>query len=184
MLLPARKRFALLKVNASDIGSVVSFAEKTWNELLPEYPFEFHFFDEDFDRMYQRDSRLGDPLGIFSVLAIIIASLGLFGLASFTAEERRKEVAIRKVLGASHARVTYLLCKDFLLLVLLANLIAWPLGRWIMGNWLNGFAYHIELGLQIFLYSGLLALLIAFGTIVFHTLKAALANPVMALKYE
>lgn len=184
MLIPESKRFALLKLRPGDVRNTVKSVGETWTELLPDYPFEYHFLDEDFEAMYRTDEQLGNLLGTFSVLAIVIASLGLFGLASFTAEERKKEVAIRKVLGATHLKVTYLLCKDFLLLVILANLTAWPLGKWIMGGWLDAFAYRIDFGLEIFAFSGLLALAIALLTIVFQTLKAAMANPVGALKYE
>lgn len=184
MLYPGMKSYALLKLNTAEIRNTLSQLEDTWSALLPDYPFEYHFLDEDFEAMYRSEEQLGNLLGTFSVLAIVIASLGLFGLASFTAEERKKEVAIRKVLGASHLKVTYLLCKDFLILVILANIIAWPLGKWIMGGWLDGFAYRIDFGLDIFAFSGLMALSIALLTIVFQTLKAALANPVAALKYE
>lgn len=184
MLHPDRKAYALLKLNSNELSRTMRGLEDKWSELLPDFPFEYHFLDEDFEAMYRSEEQLGDLLGTFSVLAIIIACLGLFGLASFTAEERKKEVAIRKVLGASHSRVTYLLCKDFLLLVLFANLLAWPLGKWIMGNWLNNFAYKIDFGISIFFYSGMVALLIAFVTIFSQTMKAALTNPVNALKYE
>lgn len=184
MLLPDSKQFALLKLKPGDLRATISSVEDSWNEMLPGYPFEYHFFDEDFDQMYKADEKLGDLLGTFSLLAIVIASLGLLGLASFTAEERRKEVAIRKVLGASSTGVTFLLCKEFLLLVVLANFVAWPLGRWIMGGWLEGFAYRISFGLEIFVIAAALAFLIATLTIVFQTFRATLANPVAALKYE
>ena len=184
VLKPKDKSLALVKLNSDEIRKTIESIEATWNSLLPNYPFEFHFLDEDIEKMYRKDEQLGNLLGTFSLLAIIIASLGLFGLASFTADERRREVAIRKVLGATHSRITYLLCKDFLVLVVIANLIAWPLGWWVMKGWLDGFAYRFDLGLDIFFFAGILALVIAVITIVFQTIKVAMANPVVALKYE
>lgn len=184
MLHPDVKSYALIKLNSGNIRETITDLEETWLDQLPDYPFEYHFLDEDFERMYRSDEQLGNLLGTFSILAIVIASLGLFGLASFTAEERRKEVAIRKVLGASISRVTYLLCKDFLILVVLANLFAWPLGKWIMGDWLDSFAYRIDFGIGVFLLAAGLALVIALLTIIFQTLRTAVSNPVVALKYE
>jgi len=127
---------------------------------------------------------MGDLLKYFSILAVFIACLGLFGLASFTAEQRTKEIGIRKVLGASAQQITLLLCREFFVLVLLANIISWPVAYFVMRNWLQGFAYRANLGVFTFVLTMGLALVIALLTVSFQAVKAAVANPVDALKYE
>jgi putative ABC transport system permease protein len=134
--------------------------------------------------MYRTEERAGGLLRTFAVLAILIACLGLFGLASFTAEQRTREIGIRKVLGATVPRITALLCREFLLLVLLANLLAWPAAYWIMGNWLKGYAYRTALDPRIFALALGSALAIALLTVGFQALRAALAKPSESLKYE
>lgn len=147
-------------------------------------PFEFNFLDERLNDFYRADIRLGKIFGVSAGLAIFIACLGLLGLAAFTAEQRTKEIGVRKVLGASVTQIVMLLSKDFTVLVLLATAIASPVAYWMLARWLQNFAYHINLGLDTFLLAGLVALLVAWLTISVQAIRAALANPVEALRYE
>ena len=144
----------------------------------------YSFADEEFDKHYKAEDRLSSVIGYFSIFAILIACLGLLGLTAFTAEQRTKEIGIRKVLGASVMGIILLISKSFLKLVLLANFIAWPLAYFMMNEWLTNFAYHIDIGMTVFLASGILAILIAVLTIGYQAVKAALANPVTSLRYE
>ena len=147
-------------------------------------PFDYSFLDDRFKQAYETEQKTGLILGIFAGLTIFVACLGLFGLAMFTAEQRTREIGIRKVLGASIAGVTSLLSKDFLKLVIIANLIAWPLAWWAMNKWLQEFAYRITISWWVFVVAGISALLIAILTISFQAVKAALANPVVSLRSE
>jgi len=162
----------------------LDFIEKTWQSIIPDYPFEYRFLIEDFERYYRAEERMGGLLKYFAILAVFIACLGLFGLASFTAEQRTKEVGIRKVLGASTRQITLLLCKEFFVLVLLSNIISWPVAYFVMKDWLQDFAYRSNLGVATFALAMGLALIIALLTVSFQAVKAAVANPVNALKYE
>jgi putative ABC transport system permease protein len=155
-----------------------------WSKFAPSYPLDYYFLDEDFSRLHQADQQLGRVFQAFALLAIGIACLGLFGLAAFTAERRTKEIGVRKVLGATVMNVVTLLSKDFVKLVLLANLIAWPLAWFAMNKWLQSFAFRVEMEWWVFALAGGLALLIALLTVSTHAIKAALANPVEALRYE
>jgi putative ABC transport system permease protein len=140
--------------------------------------------DETFDRLYHNEGRLSQIFSIFSMLAIFIASLGLFGLALFMIEQRTKEIGIRKVLGASVGRILFLVTKEFVILVLLANIIAWPLAYILMQEWLQNFAYRVNIQLWIFVLSATIALVIALLTITYHALKVAGGDPVESLRYE
>ena len=164
-------------------GALASL-EKTWKELNPSTPFSVTFVDEAVDGQYRAERRLGTMFRYFSLLGMMIACLGLFGLASFTAEQRTKEVGIRKVLGASVPQVTALLSMEFMRWVVVANLIAWPAAYFVMREWLSHFAFRIKMPLSVFLISGGLALMIALITVSFQAVKAATANPVESLRYE
>jgi putative ABC transport system permease protein len=166
------------------IRETMAFLERKWKEYDPAHPFEYSFLDEIFDSIYRGEERLGRIFGLAAGLALVIASLGLFGLALFAVEARTKEVGIRKVLGASPGRIAVLLTREFLLLVLLASALAWPAAYLLMRNWLRNFAYRVEMGPWVFLGSAGAALLVALLTISAQTLKAALADPVKAIRYE
>ncbi|MCP4751243.1 MAG: FtsX-like permease family protein [Proteobacteria bacterium] len=181
---PIRGGFTIVKLHPDEMAETVGFVKKTWDRIYPTTPFDYHFLDEDYDRLYRAEERMGTLLNYFSVLAVFIACLGLFGLASFTTEQRTKEVGIRKVLGATTTGLIALLCKDFLKLVLIANIIAWPLAYYAMTNWLQDFAYRITISWLIFLMAAVLSVLIAMFTVSFQAAKAALANPVKSLRYE
>ncbi len=140
--------------------------------------------DENFDALYHSEERLSQIITFFSFVAIFIACLGLFGLASYTAEQRTKEIGIRKVLGAPVSRIILLLSADFTKWVLVANVIAWPVAYFAISKWLENFAYRTNLNISIFILSGALALVTALLTVSYQTLKAALANPVDSLRYE
>src|SRR5690606_7367903 len=142
------------------------------------------FMDDLFNKTYSAEQKTGTILNIFSLLIIFVACLGLFGLVTYTAEQRTKEIGIRKVLGASILQVTQMLSKEFLKLVLIASLIAFPVAWWAMNKWLQSFAYRIDISWWIFALAGLVALAIALGTISFRTIKAAIANPVKSLRTE
>ena len=174
----------LAKIESEDIASTIAYIKKTWEKVVPFFPFEYKFLDEDYDLIYRFEERLVKLLNAFAILAIFIACLGLFGLASFIAEQRTKEIGIRKTLGASISKIILMLSKDFVKWVALANIIAWPIAWFILNNWLSDFAYRINIRLEIFIMSGFIAFVIALITVSFQAYKAARSNPVDALKYE
>lgn len=171
----------------ADFGNVSATVDKIKNTLLsfsPNFIFEFNFLDEQFDRMYRNERDLQKLIGYFTFLAIFISFLGLLGLAAFMAERKTREIAIRKVLGASSGGIVARLSKEIVLLVAVANLIGWPIGFYFMNNWIREFAFHTSIGWLIFPLAGLAALAIAVLTVSFQAIRAAGANPVDSLKYE
>ena len=173
-----------LKINAGEGRRIVDELKSIWKTLSPGYLFDYYFLDDLFDAQFRSEERLNTIFSSFSVLAIVIACLGLFGLASFMAEQKRKEIGIRKVLGASIGEIVGLLSSQFLKLVGLAALIAWPIAYFAMNTWLRSFAYRTNLSPWTFFGSGLAALLIAFFTVSYQAIRAASADPVDSLKYE
>ncbi len=173
-----------VRIRPNDISKTISFIQDKWKKYVPGKPFEYFFLDEDFDRLYQSEQKTGQIFTAFSVLAIFIACLGLFGLTAFTVERRIKEIGIRKVLGASISTIVFLISKEFLKWVLIANIIAWPVAYYFMSNWLDNFAYKVEITIGVFILSAVIALLIALITVSSQTIKAATANPVKSLRYE
>jgi putative ABC transport system permease protein len=172
------------KVKAANIPSVLKAAETRWKEMAPAMPFSYRFLDDSFAEMYKGEQRAGRIALIFSALAIFIACLGLFGLSTFIAEQRTKEIGIRKVLGASVNGIVQLLSKDFIILVAISFVIAAPVAWWAMNKWLEDFAYRITVNWWIFLVAGFCALFIALLTVSFQAVKAALTNPVKNLRTE
>jgi putative ABC transport system permease protein len=162
----------------------MAFLESTWKKFALKQAFEYEFFDDHFAQIYQAEERTGQIFFSFSVLAIIIASLGLFGLAAFVAEQRTKEIGIRKVLGASESGIVFLLSKQFTKWIILGNIIAWPLAYYFMRKWLQQFAYQSGISVLSFLLAFFIVAIIALATVSYQTIRAARANPVDALKYE
>ena len=173
-----------VKLSASDFTTTIGQIEDIWNQVAPGQPFSYDFMDEAFNNTYQSERRLGKIFIVFTVLSILIACLGLFGLAIFNAEKRTKEIGIRKVLGASVAQISYRLTTDFLKLVVVAIVISLPLGWFIMNRWLEDFTYHIEIGWWVFALAAFLAIGTAILTIGYQSIRAALADPVGALRNE
>ncbi len=179
-----RFRYISLKLKPQAISNTLAFLRQKWQQIDPTQAFDYFFLDEAFDRLYKADKKLGQIFTCFTLLAIFIACLGLFGLASFATDRRTKEIGIRKALGASVSEIIWLLSKEFTRWVLVANFIAWPIVYPAMNRWLQNFAYRINIGLGTFVLSGLLALLIALLTVGYQVVKAATANPVDSLLYE
>lgn len=173
-----------IRINSLNIPQTMAFLQDIWSEMRPEYPFSYYFIDENFDQLYRSEENLSQIFSYFAFLSIFIGCLGLFGLASYTAERRTKEIAVRKVLGASSGGLVVLLSKEFSKWVLLANVIAWPIGYIVMSSWLQNFAYRTGIAIGVFFLAGGLAWTIAFLTVSYQTIKAAHADPVSALKYE
>ncbi len=174
----------VVRIKTGHIAAVIKTLKKKWTALLPGEPFDYTFLDESFNEIYKSELRAGRVYAIFTALAVFIGCLGLFGLASFSAVKRTKEIGVRKVLGAAVHEVVALLIKDYLLLVGLANLIAWPVAFYLMHRWLQDFAYRTSIRLTVFLLSGLLGLAIALLTVGYRAIRAARANPVDSLRYE
>ncbi len=172
------------KINATNATGLIKSIEHTWKTLAPGMPFSYRFMDESFNEMYRSEQRAGTIAIVFAVLAVLIACLGLFGLVTYMAEQRTKEIGIRKVLGASVNNVVLMLSKDFLLLVFLAAVIAFPVAWWAMHKWLQDYVYRVNIGWWVFAVAGSIALLIAIVTVSFQAIKAALANPVKSLRTE
>jgi putative ABC transport system permease protein len=172
------------KVNTANIQPLVSQIQTKWKTLAPGMPFDYRFMDEAFNNMYRGEQRVGTVAITFSVLAVLIACLGLFGLVTYMANQRTKEIGVRKVLGASVGNVVSMLSKDFIILVLIASVIAFPVAWWAMHSWLQDFAYRINIEWWVFVVAAAGALLIALLTVSFQAIKAALANPVKSLRTE
>ena len=173
-----------IRISGKNAPEAIAYAKSVWTKLAPDQPFDYSFLDEHFAELYRADGQVSEIVGILASLAIIISCLGLFGLASFSAERRIKEIGIRKVLGASVAGIIALLSRDFLKLVLVAILIASPIAWYAIHQWLQDFAYRINIDWWVFVLAGALAVLIALLTVSFQSVKAALTNPVKSLKSE
>jgi putative ABC transport system permease protein len=173
-----------IRIRSGNIPGTIGFIGTTLKDLLPNYTFEYEFLDTRLANRYIAESRMQRILVFSTIIAIIISCLGLLGLASFTSEQRTKEIGIRKVLGSSVAGIMALLSKEFMKWVLMANLIAWPVAYFAVSNWLQNFAFRTKIGLEVFLLSGSLALAISLLTVCYQTIKAALSNPVDSLRYE
>lgn len=179
-----RYGYLIASLNTNDYASALKKMQAAWVKLNPAVPFEYSFLDLDLQRNYEKEQRTSSLVSWFTIIAIIIACLGLFGLSAFAAEQRIKEIGIRKVLGASVSQVTMLLSKEFIALVAIAVIIAAPMAWWGMNQWLQGFAYKITVSWWMFAVAGCLAICIALLTISFHAIKAAIANPVKSLRTE
>ncbi len=173
-----------IRIKPDDIPATIGFMKDTWNRIVPDYPFEYHFLDESFEKLYKAEQQMSAITNYFTILGILIACLGLFGLAAFMAERKTKEIGIRKVLGASVLKLIYLLSSEFAKWVLLANIIAWPVAYLVAHRWLQNFAYRMNIHVGMFLLAAALSLFIALATVSFKALKTATANPAKALRYE
>lgn len=175
---------AIFKVNAKNISGLMKSVELAWKKMAPGMPFSYRFLDDAFDNMYRSEQRMGKISMAFSILAILVACLGLFGLATYAAEQRVKEIGIRKVLGASVTSIVEMLSADFMKLILISALIAFPVSWWAMHTWLMSFAFRIHIAWWVYIVAGGIAFFIALTTISFQAIKAAIANPVNSLRAE
>ncbi|MGG9964115.1 ABC transporter permease [Ferruginibacter sp. SUN106] len=175
---------ASFKISTANTKNLVAQIEAKWKTMAPGMPFSYRFLSDSFDDMYRSEQRAGSVAIVFAILAIVIACLGLFGLVTYMAEQRTKEIGIRKVLGATVGNVVTMLSKDFLILVGIAAILAFPVAWWAMHQWLRDFAYRIDISVWVFVFAGIAALLIALLTVSFQAIKAALSNPVKSLRTE
>ena len=173
-----------IRFNTKVPDQLISYIEKVWHEQMAGIPFDYYFYDDSLNNQYFSEIRMSTIFEYFSFLSILIACLGLFGLVSFSVEQRTKEIGIRKVLGASVSNLVLILSKDFLILVIISNLIAWPLAYYFMNGWLEDFAYKVDIGILPFLLAGSIALLVALVTVSYQSVKAAVVNPIESIRYE
>jgi putative ABC transport system permease protein len=174
----------IFKTKTTEVAGLIATMKKEWDSYNTGEPFSYNFMDDLFNNTYATEQKTGTILNLFSILTIFVACLGLFGLVTYTAEQRTKEIGIRKVLGASVTQVTQMLSKEFLKLVIIASLIAFPAAWWAMNKWLQSFAYRIDISWWVFAVAGISALVIALITVSFQAIKAALSNPVKSLRTE
>ncbi|MTI32853.1 ABC transporter permease [Xanthovirga aplysinae] len=172
------------RIEGKHTSEAIASLKEEWNKMAPGQPFSYSFLDERFTQMYEQEQRRGQIFAIFAGLAIFIACLGLFALAAFTAEQRKKEIGVRKVLGSTVSNIVLLLSREFAKLLGIAFILACPIAWWVMNNWLEGFAHRTSIGAGVFLVAGLISFLVAWITMSFHAIKAAVDDPVKAIKYE
>jgi hypothetical protein len=182
--LPELFNYALIKIKPGNLKGTISYLEDKWNEMEPGIPFDYGFLDEEFNNLYKSEQQAGTIASCFTFMALFIATLGLLGLSAYMAEQRTKEIGIRKVLGASIFSIVGLLSKEFAFWVITANFIGWPVAYYAANKWLQNYAYRADMGIWIFALSTAIALLIALIPIIYHAAKAALAHPVDSLRYE
>lgn len=173
-----------LKIQGGNIPETIAFIGETVKKFSPHYPFEYRFFDDLFNSAYLKEQKMGRMFGVFALIAVFIACMGVFGLSAFLAEQKKKEIGIRKVLGASVSKLVYMLSRDLMWLVLFANVIGWPVAYYAMNRWLQNFAYRTSIHFEIFIISSVLVFFISFITLSYQAVKATRANPVDSLRYE
>ncbi|HEX8039546.1 MAG TPA: FtsX-like permease family protein, partial [Chryseosolibacter sp.] len=173
-----------IKAAGNNMQDVVAHIEKIWKEFVPERPFEYNFLSMQYAQLYNAEKKQGQLFIVFSGLAIFIASLGLFGLATFNTLQRIKEIGIRKVLGASVGNIVQLLSKEMIILIFIANVIAWPIAWYFTDEWLQSFAYHIDNSFLLYIFAAAVAVAIALITVSAQTIKAAMSNPANTLRNE
>jgi putative ABC transport system permease protein len=173
-----------LSLDSADLPATLAQIDKTWHKLVPQVPIKRYFVDEHYAALYDKEKRSSEVFAAFSAFAILVACLGLFGLAAYSAEQRKFEIGIRKVLGARVSDIVTLTAADFMKSVLWANLIAWPIVYYLMRNWLDAYEFRIDIEPLLFLGSGLLAAVLALFTVGWQALKAARGKPIHALRYE
>jgi len=173
-----------VRIRPENTQNTLAFLEKTWGQVFPESRFSYTFLEDSYHSLYVSEEKVGQMLTLFSGLAVFVACLGLFGLASYMAEQRYKEIGIRKVLGADVSSIVSLLSKDFTKSVLIANAIAWPAAYFAMNKWLQNYAYRIHLGIWMFVAAGLTVFGVALMTVSYQAIRAALSDPVDSLRYE
>ncbi|NIR47559.1 hypothetical protein GWO43_03635, partial [candidate division KSB1 bacterium] len=176
--------FMTVRLRTGTLQRTIAQVKDIWREHEPNRPMNFFFLDERLDTAYRFETQLGNIVTSFTILAIFVASLGLFGMALYASEQRTKEIGIRKVLGASVQNIMLVFSFDFVKLMLIANVVAWPIAYFTMRRWLDDFAYRINIGIDAFALAGIIALLITLITVSYQVIRAALANPVQALRYE
>jgi putative ABC transport system permease protein len=173
-----------VRVNTTDYKEVIKFLEDKWHEFNPSRPFDYQFLDAEIDALYKDDVKFGQTSAMLTILAIIIASMGLIGLTSFLAEQRTKEIGIRRVFGASPGRIVILMFGEFIILLIIANLIAWPAAYFASSAWLENYPKHISINFGLFILAGIVTLLLALMISGFWALRASSLNPAQTLKYE
>ena len=173
-----------IKIKPGTEKATLSFVEEHWNKAFPDFVYQYKFLDETIAGFYKQENQLSQLYTIFAIIAIFISCLGLYGLVSFMAAQRTKEVGIRKVLGATAANIVYLLSKEFSMLIIIAFVIAAPVAYYIMQKWLQDYSYRIELGVSVFLFAVVGSMVIAWITVGYRAVKAAMANPVKSLRSE
>jgi ABC-type antimicrobial peptide transport system permease subunit len=176
--------FVVMRTTPANIQKVISSLQKSFQHVYGDFPFSYGFVNEDLSKLYITEQRMGKLFNVFSVLSILISCLGLFGLATFATQRRIKEIGIRRVLGAGEAGIVAMLSKDFIKLVAVSLVVAFPVAWWTMNDWLDNFAYRINISAWVFVIAGVCALLIALVTVSFQAIKAAIANPVKSLRTE
>jgi putative ABC transport system permease protein len=184
VLYPKQLRCLSIRLKSENIIETINYIKRVLTKSYPDYVFEYHFLDQKIDELYKAENQRAELFSTFSFISIFISCLGLFGLASFTAERKTKEIGIRKVLGATVPSIISMLSKDFIKWILATNLIAWPVAYYFMNKWLQDFAYRIEMSWWMFALAGGIALVIALITVSWQAIKAATANPVESLRYE
>jgi ABC-type antimicrobial peptide transport system permease subunit len=179
-----RANYCAIRIKPGNPTDIINYVSNVWKRINPNYPLELQFLNENYENKYNSAGQFEKTLFRFTLIAIFITYLGLIGLISFIAEQRTKEIGIRKTLGSSSSRIVFLLSNDFLKLVLLSNIIAWPVAYFTVNKWLENFAYKINVGIAVFILAGICSVIIAFITIFYQTVKAALSNPVNSLRYD
>jgi len=177
-------RVLTARISPQDVGLTMAYLRETWERILPNHPFEYSFLDDQFNAEYKSTEMIKNLAGSFGILAILVACLGLFGLASFMAEQRTKEIGIRKVLGASVLNIVRMISREFIVLVAISNVVAWPLTWLAMNSWLDEFAYRTNIKVELFLIVGICVLVVALLSVSYQAISAACANPVQAMRYE
>ena len=175
---------ACVRISPHRIPDTLAFLENKWKEIYPEYPFEYRFLDDTIQNQYRSEQATGKIVTVFTFLALFISCLGIFGLSSYTAEQRTKEIGIRKVLGATVSSIIKHISKEFVILVIIANIVVWPLAYFLLNRWLQTFAYRIDIGWWTFVLTGIAVLVVSLLTVSWQIIRAATANPVDSLRYE